>query len=111
MTLLLPPPPPPDTRLMSDPLLLEVAVGGGGLLVVEFPPPLFLRRRIILRLELKLMLLMDLDQFLLRAKPCLADIFGVFYRLRIVCMKHFDKFTSGGETCINYFLDVGILLQ
>ena len=64
---------------MSDPLLLEVAVGGGGLLVgFEFPPPLFLRRRIILRLELKLMLLMDLDQFLLRAKPCLADIFVFF---------------------------------
>ena len=86
---------------MSDPLLLEVAVGGGGLLVgFEFPPPLFLRRRIILRLELKLMLLMDLDQFLLRAKPCLADIFG-FFRLRIVCIKHFDKFTSGEETCEN----------
>ena len=77
VTLLLPPPPPPDTRLMSDPLLLEVAVGGG-LGGFEFPPPLFLRRRIILRLELKLMLLMDLDQFLLRAKPCLADIFGFF---------------------------------
>ena len=79
VTLLLPPPLPPDTRLMSDPLLLEVAVGGGGLGGFELPfPPLFLRRKIILRLELRLMLLMDLDQFLLRAKPCLADIFGVF---------------------------------
>ena len=85
---------------MSDPLLLEVAVGGGGLLVVEFPPPLFLRRRIILRLELKLMLLMDLDQFLLRAKPCLADIFGGF-SVENVCMKRFGKFTSGEETCVN----------